>query len=115
MSQIVKPLFRSLSLMAVYACAAATLAFATTAARAADVMPVVFHTGNAPVSSADEAKRRVAEILPAVPVSCAHIDIKRGDPHFHVDIRLADGRTGRLNVDARTGDLSWRTPAVLED
>ncbi len=114
MSQIAKPLFRSLSLMAVYAGAAAALAFATSAARAAEPTPVSF-TGKEPVTTVEEAKRRVAEMLPSAPVSCAHIDIKRGDPHFHVDVRLADGRTGRLNVDARTGDLAWRTPAVLED
>ena len=66
------------------------------------------------IMTREQAKLYVANQLPGEPVSvCA--DAHAAEPHYHVDVRLAQGQLARLNVDAHTGEFSWRDPAVLQD
>ena len=66
------------------------------------------------IMTRDQAKRYVADQVPGKPVRvCA--DARAADPHYHADVRLPHGQLARLNVNAHTGELSWRDPAVLQD
>jgi uncharacterized membrane protein YkoI len=42
------------------------------------------------------------------------LDIGNGVPaHYDVDVALLQGAIARLKVDATTGEISWRTPAIV--
>ena len=66
------------------------------------------------IMTREQAKLYVADQVPGRLVSvCA--DVRAAEPHYHVDVRLAQGQLARLNVDAHSGEFSWREPAVLPD
>lgn len=50
------------------------------------------------------------------PISWVWLDDRSGvAPHYHFDVVLDNGSTARLQASARTGEISWRNPAILED
>lgn len=60
----------------------------------------------------------VARIASAVdaPIVTAQLDTANGAPaHYDVDVRLPDGWIARLKVDAASGQIGWRTPAVVPE
>ena len=60
----------------------------------------------------------VARITSAVegPLLAAALDTANGAPaHYDVDVGLPDGWIARLKVDAASGQIGWRTPAVVSD
>ncbi|MCC7217015.1 MAG: PepSY domain-containing protein [Burkholderiales bacterium] len=59
------------------------------------------------------AVARAASAVDA-PLLAAHLDAASGaSAHYDVDVRLPDGWLGRLKVDAATGQIGWRTPAIV--
>ena len=61
------------------------------------------------------AVARVAAAVEA-PLLAAHLDAAGGAPaHYDVDVRLPDGWIARLKVDATSGQIGWRTPAVVAE
>lgn len=49
-------------------------------------------------------------------ITAVELDSTVGTPaHYDVDVRLPDGPTARLKVDARTRRIAWREPAVVVD
>ncbi len=65
--------------------------------------------------NAKQAKRHVLAHLPGKVIDVRADTSDRGVPHYHVDVRLPQGALARLNVDAASGEFSWREPAVLQD
>jgi uncharacterized membrane protein YkoI len=60
----------------------------------------------------------VARITSAVegPLLAAALDTANGAPaHYDVDVGLPDGWIARLKVDAASGQIGWRTPAVVSE
>ncbi|MFO1315670.1 MAG: PepSY domain-containing protein [Burkholderiales bacterium] len=60
----------------------------------------------------------VARVASAVdgPLLAAHLDTASGAPaHYDVDVRLPEGWVARLKVDAASGQIGWRTPAVVAE
>ena len=117
MSQILKPLFILATVLASYAGIAAVVVFVSMSARAQaprETPEPGAAAAHAPITSVEQAQEYVRHILPNVRVAAAYVDAEP-QPHYHVELRLADGRTGRLDVDPRTGALAWRDPAILND
>ena len=49
-------------------------------------------------------------------ITAVELDSTVGTPaHYDIDVRLPDGPTARLKVDARTCRIAWREPAVVAD
>lgn len=60
----------------------------------------------------------VARVASAVdgPLLAAQLDASNGTlAHYDVDVRLPDGWVARLKVDATSGQIGWRTPAVVPE
>jgi uncharacterized membrane protein YkoI len=49
-------------------------------------------------------------------VIATRLDHANGDPaHYDVDVALPTGSIARLKVDAATGQVAWRTPAIITE
>jgi uncharacterized membrane protein YkoI len=49
-------------------------------------------------------------------VLAAKLDATNGSPaHYDVDVAVAQGAIARLKVDTTTGQIGWRSPAILND
>lgn len=76
-----------------------------------------FRAGNAAdgAMTPKQAKRYVAAHLPGKVTEVRADARDAAEPHYHVDVRLPQGAIARLNVEASSGKLSWREPAILQD
>lgn len=56
----------------------------------------------------------IAALYPGT-VTLAEIDgTNARDIHYHVDMRLANGRDARFRLDPESGAIRWRNPAAIE-
>ena len=59
-----------------------------------------------------------ALVMTAIPgqLLTTELDAQNGvTPHYDVDVKLPQGAIARLKVDATTGQIGWRTPAIISD
>ncbi len=59
-----------------------------------------------------KAARHVLKQVPGK-LTLAELDVEdTKEPHYHMDVRLGNGKVAQLTVNATTGQMDWRTPAI---